>query len=186
MAAKHPNGLVIKLLDAIELRQMKIPAAAKEMGIPKDRIYKWIQEGTNPKAGDEKKIIDWLEKSPHETNIDSKIIIDSNILMQQLKGASITLQDYIDHLKSRNEELQADKKFLQDLLKANLVDLSKGQQVLYAFARSILEYQVVNYAAGNKKKEAEELSSLRTLLGVNYSVNMKDQDQALELDKMRK
>lgn len=68
MAAKSVNPLVGQLLTEMEKRNVNIPAFSKETKIPKDRIYKWKQEGTAPKEEDAKRIKEWLkmEKSPNE------------------------------------------------------------------------------------------------------------------------
>lgn len=51
---------------------MSVPDFSNETGIPKSRVYKWKQEGTNPKADDVKIITDWLngemENVPRELN----------------------------------------------------------------------------------------------------------------------
>lgn len=48
------------LKEEIDRRGLKVPAAAKELGIPKDRIYAWYRDGTQPKDADSKKINKWL------------------------------------------------------------------------------------------------------------------------------
>ena len=41
-------------------RGIKIPRLSVELDIPKDRIYKWFQEGTNPKVEDADKLNKWI------------------------------------------------------------------------------------------------------------------------------
>lgn len=53
MATNSINPLVVKLYEKLAKENMKVPEFARMTGIPKDRIYKWKQEGTNPKADDE-------------------------------------------------------------------------------------------------------------------------------------
>jgi len=64
--------LVYQLSVEMKRRNVKTPKLAKTLSIPKDRIYKWFQEGTNPKEEDAVKIRKWLsgelEKVPRETN----------------------------------------------------------------------------------------------------------------------
>lgn len=68
--ANKPNKLVIKLFKTFDSAGVSVPIFSRQTGIPKDRVYKWRQEGTNPKADDEKIILAWIsevEKVPHET-----------------------------------------------------------------------------------------------------------------------
>lgn len=44
----------------MEARHIKIPTLAEQLAIPKDRIYKWYQQGTKPKASDAMKVWDWI------------------------------------------------------------------------------------------------------------------------------
>jgi predicted DNA-binding transcriptional regulator AlpA len=59
---------------AMTRNHIKIPAIAVKLGIPKERIYKWYQEGTKPKAGDAAKIWKWIngEKEENEENMVSE------------------------------------------------------------------------------------------------------------------
>lgn len=56
------NKLVIKLFSTLKLLKVSVPKFSLETGIPKDRIYKWKQEGTSPKSEDEATIQAWLKK----------------------------------------------------------------------------------------------------------------------------
>lgn len=53
MATHSINPLVVKLYEKLAKENIKVPEFSRMTGIPKDRIYKWKQEGTNPKAEDE-------------------------------------------------------------------------------------------------------------------------------------
>lgn len=53
MATPTINPLVVKLYEKLAKENLKVPEFSRMTGIPKDRIYKWKQEGTNPKAEDE-------------------------------------------------------------------------------------------------------------------------------------
>lgn len=68
--ANHSNKLVIKLFDVLKKHKISVPKFSIETGIPKDRVYKWMQEGTNPKSDDESIIKAWvlkMEKPPRGT-----------------------------------------------------------------------------------------------------------------------
>lgn len=57
------NKLVIKLFEVLKEKDISVPKLSTALDIPSDRIYKWKQQGTNPKAEDEVKIKDWLKES---------------------------------------------------------------------------------------------------------------------------
>lgn len=70
--SKNNNPLVVRLFDEIKKRNISVPEFSRQTKIPKDRVYKWDQQGTSPKAEDEKIINAWIigenvEKVPHET-----------------------------------------------------------------------------------------------------------------------
>lgn len=58
--SKIDNKLVANLFQSLKERKVSVPKFSKATGIPTARIYKWKQEGTNPKAEDEKMIYSWL------------------------------------------------------------------------------------------------------------------------------
>lgn len=65
--AKMQNKLIYRLFETLKKEGVSVPVFSIETGIPKDRVYKWKQQGTNPKSDDEKIILNWLHKVPHET-----------------------------------------------------------------------------------------------------------------------
>lgn len=54
------KSIVYQLGEEMKKRSIKTPKLAETLGIPKERIYKWFQEGTNPKEEDALKIRSWL------------------------------------------------------------------------------------------------------------------------------
>ena len=62
MQEKEPNELVVKLFKKLKLFKVSVPLFADQTGIPKDRVYKWKQENTSPKAEDVKLINEWISK----------------------------------------------------------------------------------------------------------------------------
>jgi DNA-binding phage protein len=116
MDAKHGNELVVNLLEELKKRKVKIPTFSKETGIPKDRIYKWIQEGNNPKADDEKKIYAWIkmEKAPNE---------EHNGASQSSENAK-TLTEALAIIKQQNA-------FLQRMIESNLNGIARDLNTLY-------------------------------------------------------
>jgi hypothetical protein len=67
------NTLVINLFEKLKERKTSVPGFSRLTGIPKERVYKWKQEGTNPKAEDEKKIKAWIEGTNVEISTNTQI-----------------------------------------------------------------------------------------------------------------
>lgn len=68
------DKIVDQVVNELKARGLKIPALAALLDIPKDRIYKWIQEGTSPKSEDEAKLKAWLHGSGNELEKELKEI----------------------------------------------------------------------------------------------------------------
>lgn len=60
------KSLKSTLLEVMKEKGIKIPQLAKETSIPKERIYKWFSEGSNPKAEDSLILSTWIEKRQME------------------------------------------------------------------------------------------------------------------------
>lgn len=76
VVSKNQNKLIYRLFETLKKERISVPVFSIETGIPKDRVYKWKQEGTNPKSEDEKTINAWLNKmenTPHGTNDDTRV-----------------------------------------------------------------------------------------------------------------
>lgn len=178
MVAKKLNPLVDKLLSEMKHRKVKVPQFAEESGIPKDRVYKWKQEGTNPKSEDVELINNWINGESStgntEANKEPKESID-------FKVGRLTGQLEEKELRREDAERFSDK--LLETFKSNLTVLLGGQQVLYSFVRTILEYQAAKSNVGNMKMEELDLRSLRSMLVKNHLVNVTE-EKALEVDKL--
>jgi hypothetical protein len=75
MAAKkeialHP--LVKTLFEELKKRRVSVPDFSEGTGIPKDRVYKWKQQGTAPKDEDAKVIREWLKMDKYPTSVVRK------------------------------------------------------------------------------------------------------------------
>jgi DNA-binding phage protein len=104
--AKHPNELINKLISEMQTREKKITDVARETGIPKDRIYKWIQQGNNPKAADEKALELWI-----------------NLHFSDVKAGSEAKKnpdDAEDFRAKYIKQLEKENQYLQDIVKTNL------------------------------------------------------------------
>ena len=62
------KDILKELEKMMEERHIKVPALSKQVGIPKDRIYKWYQQGTKVKVADATKIWDWINGKKDDNN----------------------------------------------------------------------------------------------------------------------
>lgn len=63
MNTKQPNLLEILKDSGINIRKL-----AKDVGIPEQRIYAWINKGSRPKMADEEKVREYLDSKYKTTN----------------------------------------------------------------------------------------------------------------------
>lgn len=160
MVAKHPDELINNLLAEMAVRKVKVPKLAEDTGIPKDRIYKWLQEGNTPKADDQQKLRNWLEKVPREITPTPKTPYNDqspDYIIGKLNGLLAGEQ-------ARRDDAERFYDKLLEKLGSNLSDLSEGQTVLYSFVRTLLEYHAAIASRGDAKKEAELLGILNSRL----------------------
>ncbi len=54
------NSIKDRLKDVMQERGIKVPALSSQTGIPKDRIYAWYRDNTEPKAEDRERLLKWM------------------------------------------------------------------------------------------------------------------------------
>jgi DNA-binding phage protein len=132
MPAVHSNKLIVRLLGVMEERKKKITVFSKEAGIPKDRVYKWVQQGNNPKAEDEKKIIAWIDGKSME-----------KVPMQEQKTPADSEESYrgkyIKQLEKENDYLQRIVETNLTLVLATVRTISIRQRALGEVALNSIE-----------------------------------------------
>lgn len=94
MTSININPLVIKLYEKLAKENIKVPEFSRMTGIPKDRIYKWKQEGTSPKSGDEATIKSYLES---ETTEISTSAVDEPTLEESTRPYLLTRRQQKTH-----------------------------------------------------------------------------------------
>ena len=100
------NRNILEELDkAMKSRRLKVPAVAKKTGIPADRIYKWYQQGTNPKTEDSLSIWKWING---EMDVEEAIVEEpqADYKTKYIELLERTLQEKeqrIKELEQRNE-----------------------------------------------------------------------------------
>lgn len=147
-----PN-LLQTLRETMERRQVKTPKLSEITGIPKDRIYKWYQEGTHPKHEDASILWKWIngggmDNVPHETPKD--------------QAGEVYRDKYISTLENQNS-------FLQRIMESNLSLLAKGQNMIQAQVKTVLQYQALVVGKGDPKKQEAELLKVNTIFAQNVA-----------------
>lgn len=137
MAKTHTNPLITKLLSEMEARNVKVPQFATEANIPKDRIYKWLQEGNNPKEDDITKIRSWLglEEVPHGTKeLYERLIKSEENRRLQAQGLADELKadkaELYSIIKGNQETIKRNQEIMDGALKTMSASLTQGQQEL--------------------------------------------------------
>ena len=109
MAAKKNiilNPLVIALFEELKRRGNTVPRFADETGIPKDRVYKWKQEGTAPKEDDAKLIRRWIkmEEPPKD---EFKGNEDINSLLGRIEERLLRIEAHLEVYENAIAGLQS-------------------------------------------------------------------------------
>lgn len=191
------------MLDVMAERGKKVPTVAKEAGIPKDRIYKWLQQGNNPKAEDEKKINKWIygdkeEKVPHMVVADEggdSVIREPETPYEAApdysKGQILSLlaeafRDQKEILKIHAKWLESiEKKMAQEstqaiIIKAvekietNLNKVLEAQVGHSAMFGLLLNRDVLREAGGNQEIAQEILKEILQKFGSKLNSDLKE------------
>lgn len=96
-----------KLRDEMNRRKVKVPALEKATGIPRDRIYAWYRDNTNPKREDQDILERWLNGLPVVKNEEMDVPQQLGTDVLKPGDAEITLNDYINEIKEHNSFLKA-------------------------------------------------------------------------------
>jgi hypothetical protein len=146
----------------MEKRKIKVPVFAKQTGIPKDRVYKWLQQGNNPKAEDEKKIAGWIdgekrmekvpqnEKAPAESedvyrDKYIKLLEDDQTFFKEM------LRSSLGSILMKTEEMWARQKGTGEVILGSLERLEKAPKdsLVDEAGRRILEIDKEEHGPGS-------------------------------------
>lgn len=106
------NTLKDRVKEALERRGVKIPALAKQSGIPKDRIYAWYRDNTDPKMKDVERLENWLSEEKPSNIEGNGVVVEEKIqptLLESLVSKLITLSDTTNHLLQEQKKQVVDK-----------------------------------------------------------------------------
>lgn len=129
----------------MKIRGIKVPALSIQTGIPRDRIYAWYRDGSNPKVEDQAALENWITGKTSTKNEGDKMEIGESDL-------TATAKELLALYRERIAELKEDKEWLKRTIDSNLMGLIFGQKSVLAHVATILEKDNEREAAGNKKK----------------------------------
>lgn len=104
------------LKEKLDERGIKIPKLAKMTGIPKDRIYAWYRDNTNPKSKDEEVITKWINGETftlpkfQDGSFKSEVTLEVDTLLKIVRDANDKVQ----------KTLEEQNQFLQRLVETSL------------------------------------------------------------------
>lgn len=158
MDAIHDNKLIVKLVETMKERNVKVPQLAKATGIPKDRIYKWFQEGNNPKAEDERKISAWI-------NMEFPPIDGTE---NNNSAAINALREALGIIKDQNE-------YLRSLVNVSLtglsMDVNNNAAAIRAEIRGYGKYQILKQSNWDDQEFAKAMAVVDKIYGEELKVD---------------
>lgn len=184
--SKTDNNLVVSLFETLKNRRLSVPKLSELIGIPKERIYKWKQEGTTPKAEDQKKINAWLngenmEKVPRATVSEGNGDAQDNA----------TLLRILDNISASHREISESNNKLAEneaLIIARIPIVGDGQQNLegaYATLKGVREF-VIELYADVKKTTPHEAEAVLGKKVVDAKKKIQKKDNPVDQDKLSK
>jgi transcriptional regulator with XRE-family HTH domain len=99
MDANSDKPLKDKVKEEMKKRKVSVLELSKETGIPSPRIYKWYQEGTNPKADDVVLLSKWLSG-----NLEKPLMVEEgeSIYKPSMEVALLNLSESTNKLSDSN------------------------------------------------------------------------------------
>lgn len=139
------------LLGVMKSKGINIPKFSKETGIPKDRVYKWYQQGTNPKPEDALLVEKWIND-----NADFLAVDDQKVIVGEVKQFIPDKDKQITTLQYENIQLRLNS------LETNLNEVLSNQKVMMAMLSVAMSNAAEFYSGGNKAKAADLKDKMRT------------------------
>jgi hypothetical protein len=155
MAEITLNSLVVTLFDALKKKKISVPKFSDEADIPKDRIYKWKQQGTSPKAEDVIKVNKWLKKNGVDINPQDENLLNEPEINYPRKNEFLPL--YIDSLKEQKKILEVQNDFLRRNFETSLNTIAENQYAANSQLRALSWYNALVASGGNEKKAEAEV-----------------------------
>lgn len=139
-------SLKVRLKDEMNKRGVKVPALSIQTGIPKDRIYAWYRDDTNPKNEDRVILEKWMSGNGYEET-------PTNGSTRPQETQHGDKSEILALMRERLDDLKEDKEWLKKQMEASLAGLHLGQKSILAHVATILEKDDERDSAGSKRKE---------------------------------
>jgi hypothetical protein len=121
------------LLEVMKARGVKVPALSTQTNIPKDRIYKWFQQGSTPSPEDSMILEKWIKKQNYVPTVN---------------------EENISYKEKYIKLLEQDNNHLKESIEINLITLRKYSEVLVAWVEAF-----AGSAPAHLSKNSEEAAS---------------------------
>lgn len=181
MSSEIKNPLVRSLMEKISKEKSSLAKFADATGLPRDRVYKWIQQGTNPKSADEKVIEAYLrgetymDKNPTSSTEHSSLPGTMTIKVEGNTEKTL-FEALLSEKEARRQEAEARLKKEEDrydklfiLLESNLkelydrtLDIITAQHVGAAYQMFWIDRWAEKEAGGDKEKAERLVKAYRT------------------------
>ncbi len=136
-------GLGLRIKEKRKKERLSAEDLALKLDLKKDNIYKW-ERGSKPSdPEDYKKIMEWLENVPRETESNPQP------------------KDLVHALKQNNEDLRTNNQFLQKMLETNLDKLTLAVSTLAGLSKEQIS-TLVSEATGDISGPFEQLKKKRS------------------------
>lgn len=140
------KDIITVLQSTMEARKIKVPKLASLLDIPKDRIYKWFQEGTKPKEADSVKLWEWINGGISDSMVNEP---------EMMYRTRTDHEKYVALLESTNRTLE---KAIQLSLNAVLENQLLMKARMNATAEDVQDLLVDN---GRKLNDVKEKTNKR-------------------------
>lgn len=154
-----------RLKAVMQERNVKTPALSEALKIPKDRIYAWYRDNSEPKAEDKSRLEKWIEDP------DYRFVENSNTSIQAKRQSSQTESEVIELLKSQIRMLENHCTFVQKMYEdiknktdVNLNEALSNQRVMMRQIAVESHLAAQRFAGNDKKKFQAELDKIDKLI----------------------
>lgn len=170
--ANDNKKLVSNLFETLKNRKMSVPEFSELSGIPKDRIYKWKQKGTYPKAEDEKVIYKWingekLDESPNNvqememrySTSQKPVDTSQSDILAKLTQSNLNLSEANKSQSKANEQQTANEARLIALLEKAEGVQKESPSIVLSMIPGLLE-AMAEIASGTRYHSVEEAKAI--------------------------
>jgi hypothetical protein len=185
--ANPQNNLVDSLFEKLKREKISVPKFAAQTGIPKDRVYKWKQEGTSPKAEDERKIKAWMSGEKMEIfprEIGSEVIVSLSESYKTLAEAT-KIQAKANENQSQANKSMAETQHVLAKNNEELVDIVKEKshhlvpKAMIVDPSRIMDLVEVLVELAMAAKVYEDEKEARRIIGIRLRLHEGDKENSV-------